>query len=236
MREQERRGRPTADEVQYDWALSTLADLTAGTTQTILPQTCATNSSWVQVTASVTAGHTYELTLTSHDDDYGADPTYTLFDDVALSGSAPPPPSGIVNGGFETGAFAPWTPSGQATSIVTTAHSGTYAAMLGSTSETNGNSSIAQTFTAPSGSSTVAFSYAVNCTDNVFYDWATATLKDNTTGTTKTILGKTCPSSFAWTHASASITAGHSYTITLTNHDDGTFDPTYTLYDDVSTQ
>ena len=30
-------------------------------------------------------GHTYMLTLTSHDDNYSADPTYTLFDDVTLN-------------------------------------------------------------------------------------------------------------------------------------------------------
>jgi serine protease len=40
---------------------------------------------WTNVTASVTAGHSYTLTLLSHDDNYGADPTYTLFDDVTLN-------------------------------------------------------------------------------------------------------------------------------------------------------
>ena len=34
---------------------------------------------------SVIAGHTYILTLTSHDDDKVGDPTYTLYDDVALA-------------------------------------------------------------------------------------------------------------------------------------------------------
>jgi len=33
----------------------------------------------------VTAGHAYALTLISHDDNYPSDPTYTLYDDVALS-------------------------------------------------------------------------------------------------------------------------------------------------------
>jgi serine protease len=36
------------------------------------------------VGGSVTPGHSYTLTLTSHDDNYGADPTYTYFDDVVL--------------------------------------------------------------------------------------------------------------------------------------------------------
>ena len=45
-------------------------------------------------------------------------------------------------------------------SISTSAHSGTYAGQAGSTSPTNGDSSIAQTFTAPSGSSSLTFWYA----------------------------------------------------------------------------
>ena len=65
----------------YDWAVVTLKDNTAGTTATLLPKTCTTNA-WTQVSGSVTAGHSYTLTLTSHDDNYGSDPTYTLFDDV----------------------------------------------------------------------------------------------------------------------------------------------------------
>jgi hypothetical protein len=39
------------------------------------------------VTGSITAGHSYTLTLTSHDDNYASDPTYTLYDDVTLTGS-----------------------------------------------------------------------------------------------------------------------------------------------------
>ncbi|HEX9057031.1 MAG TPA: hypothetical protein VF818_05810, partial [Ktedonobacterales bacterium] len=104
----------------------------------------------------------------------------------------PAPGSGITNGGFETGTFSGWTTGGAATSISTTAHSGSYAAMLGSTSPTNGDSSAAQTFTVPSGYSSLSFWYQVNCPDTVTYDWATATLKDNTTNTTTTPLGKTC--------------------------------------------
>jgi serine protease len=36
------------------------------------------------VSAPVTAGHVYTLTLVSHDDDYAGDPTYTLYDDVTV--------------------------------------------------------------------------------------------------------------------------------------------------------
>jgi hypothetical protein len=36
-------------------------------------------------TPSLAAGTSYTLTLTSHDDNYTADPTYTLYDDVTLN-------------------------------------------------------------------------------------------------------------------------------------------------------
>jgi hypothetical protein len=109
--------------------------------------------------------------------------------------------------------------------------------MVGSTSPTNGDSSISQTFTAPTGSTTLSFYYQVVCPDTVTYDWATATLVDNTSLTSTTVLGKTCTNTGAWVKASASVTAGHSYTLTLTSHDDNyAGDPTYTLFDDVVVQ
>jgi hypothetical protein len=146
---------------------------------------------------------------------------------------APPPSGGIVNGGFETGSFSSWTTGGQATSISTTAHSGSYSRMAGSTSPTNGDSTISQTFTAPSGASGLSVWYRVVCPDTVTYDWATITLKDNTTSTTTTMLGKTCTNTGTWVQASTSVIGGHSYTLTLLSHDDNyPSDPTYTLFDD----
>jgi hypothetical protein len=71
--------------VRYDWAVAKLKDNTAGTTATILRKTCINSGAWVQAIASVTAGHRYTLTLTSHDDNYPGDPTYTLYDDVSLT-------------------------------------------------------------------------------------------------------------------------------------------------------
>jgi hypothetical protein len=221
------------DTLTYDWATATLKDNGAGTTSTILAKVCTNNGTWVKVTAAVTGGRSYTLTLVSHDDNYTGDPTYTLYDDVQIDAPVSNP---IVNPGFETGTLSGWTSAGTA-SAVTGGHSGTYAARAGSTSPTSGDSSVAQTFTTPSGTSTLSFWYKVTCPDTLTYDWATATLKDNTTGTTSTVLPKVCVAAGAWTKVNAAIVAGHSYTLTLVSHDDNyPGDPTYTLYDDVSAQ
>ena len=224
------------DTVTYDWATGTLRDNTAGTTSTILGRVCTNNNTWVQVSASLTGGHSYTLTLISHDDNYPGDPTYTLYDDVAIGAAPPPPPTGIVNGGFETGNLSGWSSAGT-TAVVTGGRSGSYAARVGGTSPTNGDSNISQTFTAPAGSTKVSFWYKNICPDTVTYDWATATLHDNTAGTTSTILGRVCTNNNTWVQITATITAGRSYTLTLISHDDNyAGDPTYTLFDDVATQ
>ncbi|GAC1690913.1 MAG: hypothetical protein PVS3B3_13650 [Ktedonobacteraceae bacterium] len=141
--------------------------------------------------------------------------------------------SGIANGDFETGNLNSWTTNGT-TSISTTAHTGSFSAQVGGTSATNGDSSISQTFTAPSTASTLGFWYQVYCPDTVTTDWATATLKDNTVGTTTTILANTCTNNVTWVQVSANVTPADSYTLSLINHDNNNpGDPTYTLFDDV---
>ncbi|MEY9872014.1 hypothetical protein ABH931_001488 [Streptacidiphilus sp. MAP12-33] len=144
--------------------------------------------------------------------------------------------NGVLNGGFETGSFSNWTTTGVATVTTAAKHSGSYGAMLGSTNPST-TSTAAQTFTAPTGTTKLSFYYDVTCPDTVTYDWATVSLKNNTTGTTTTVLAKTCvnPTS-GWVLKSASIIAGDSYTLTLTNKDDNyPGDPTYTYYDDITT-
>jgi hypothetical protein len=229
------------DDLIYDWATATLHDNVTGTTTTLLARTCNTNNTWVQVTSSLTpnAGHSVTLTLVSHDDDYPADPTYTLYDDVEILGTSPPqpPPSGTVqNPGFETGSFSSWTTTGTS-AIVTTSHSGSYAARLGSSSPTNGDSTLSQTFTIPTGATRLSLWYNLYCPDAVRYDWATVTLTDNVTNTTVTMLARTCNTLATWTQISTTVTAGHSVTLKLVSHDDNyPGDATYTLFDDISVQ
>ena len=200
-------------------------------TATGLPAGLSINSSTGLISGTPTTAGTPNVTVTATDTtgtSGSASFTWTI-------GSSSGGGGGLTNGGFETGTFSGWTTSGAATSIVSSgAHSGTYAARAGSTSPTNGDSSITQTFTVPSGDGTLSFWYKITCPDTITYDWATATLKDSTTGTTTTVLAKTCATS-GWTEVSAPVVAGHSYTLTLTSHDDNyAGDPTYTLFDDVS--
>jgi len=47
-------------------------------------KTCSNTGAWQSASTGVIPGHSYTLTLVSHDDGYFADPTYTLYDDVTL--------------------------------------------------------------------------------------------------------------------------------------------------------
>jgi len=197
-----------------------------------LPNGLSINSSTGLITGTPTTANVYTTTVTATDTT-GANGSATFTWTINPSGGT----NVIVNGGFETGTFSGWTTSGAATSIVSSGqHSGNYAARAGSTSPTNGSSNIAQTFTA-TGGATLTFWYDVTCPDTVTYDWATATLRNVTTGHTTTILAKTCvnPTS-GWRQVNATLVSNDKYTLTLTSHDDNyPADPTYTLFDDVST-
>jgi hypothetical protein len=70
--------------VSHEWTIATLRDNGTGRTTAILPKMCVARSGWRQVSHTVTSGHSYTLTLTSHDGNRPADPAYTLFDDVAV--------------------------------------------------------------------------------------------------------------------------------------------------------
>jgi hypothetical protein len=141
---------------------------------------------------------------------------------------------GIVNGGFETGDLTGWTATG-AVSVVTRAHTGSYAARLGSPSP-SANSTLSQTFTVPAAGGHLIFWYAMTCNDKVKNDWFTVTITDGVTGAVSTVQVPVC-SKPGWTKVTANLSshAGHFVTVTFVNHDDGNPpDPSYTLVDDVS--
>jgi pro-kumamolisin-like protein len=325
------------DTLTYDWSLVQIKNGAGTVLATPLNKTCTNNNTWTQVSLSLATWPSQNVVLVflNHDDNYGADPTYTLFDDIALgtpandfSISANPTslsvaqgaggsstiftavtsgaaqtvalsvsgtPAGataslnptsvtagssstlsvnsgttaagtytltvtgtgtsathsatvsltirltgagsITNGGFETGTFSGWTTSGASESVVASPHSGTYAARLGSTAVTNGDSNMQQTITVPSGGGTLTFWYKSVCTDTVTYDWGLMQIK--TTGGTvlATPLNKTCDNTGAWVQVNYSLASLASQQIVLyfANRDDNyPGDPTYTLFDDIS--
>jgi len=176
-------------------------------------------------TVTLSAARTYTLTCTNSGGSGTAQTTINLA-----------PINSIINGGFESGNLNGWTTAGT-TARVTGGHSGTYAARTGSTAPTNGDSSVSQTFTASAGATQISFWYMIVCPDTVNYAWATATLRNNSTSVTSTVLAPVCTDTGLWQQVTAPVSAGTSYTLTLINHDDGlVVDPTYTLYDDVTLQ
>lgn len=221
------------DTVNFDWMYATLKDNTSGITlPNLVGKTCYNNGLWYPVSAPVTAGHSYTLTIVDHDDYYPTDPTYTFVDDVTLSATVS---GGFINGDFESGIATGWRSVGQVDNNYDH-YSGLLSAVVGSILyNTPEDSFISQTANAPAGATTLTFWYKAVCTDTVTYDWATATLKDNTVDTLTTVLPHTCTNNGQWVEVTARVVAGHSYTLTLFTHDDGwPGDPTYTLYDDVA--
>src|SRR5207245_2369103 len=120
--------------------------------------------------------------------------------------------------------------------VSTTAHSGTYAARLGSTSAVNGNSTLTQTVTVPAGSPTLSLWYQPHCPDTITYDQIQMQIR-STAGVTLATVLNVCSNSGAWTQATFNMSAYAGQTIVLwfNDHDDGyPTDPTYFLLDDVS--
>jgi hypothetical protein len=206
----------------------------AGTSVSFSPASIAapgSGSSTMTITVgATTVAGSYTITVT------GTGGTTSHSTSVSLTVTPSGGGGAVTNGGFETGSFSGWTATGVTAVNAAAKHSGSFGAQLGSTAPST-DSTVAQTFTLPSNASSLAFWYATTCPDAVTYDWATATVKDNVTGTTTTVLAKTCTTTAVWTQVTwnAAASAGHSVTLTVTNHDDNfSGDATFTYVDDVT--
>jgi hypothetical protein len=225
------------DTVTYDQIQAQIRSA-SGTTLATALNVCPTGTAWTQVTfdTSAYAGQTVVLWFNDHDDGYAGDPTYFLLDDVAVA-SYVPTANGVQNGGFETGSLASWSAGGAfVPRISTTAHTGGSSAQVGSTGAVNGNSTLTQTVTVPSGSSTLSFWYQPHCTDTLTYDQIQMQIR-NTSGATLATVLNVCPTTTAWTNVTFNTTAyaGQSVVLWVNDHDDGyAGDPTYFLVDDVT--
>ncbi len=210
---------------------------TAGATVATVLNVCELSNAWTSVTfdTSVFAGQNVVLWFNDHDDGYANDPTYFLLDDVAISAYVPTP-NVVQNAGFETGSLSPWSASGAFLPVVsTTAHSGSYSSQLGSTSAVNGNSTLTQTVTVPTGAPTLTFSYQPHCKDAITYDQIQMQVRSTSGATLATVLN-VCSNSGVWTQVSFDLTpyAGQTVVLWFNDHDDGVaVDPTYFLLDDV---
>jgi hypothetical protein len=225
------------DTITYDQEQVQIRNTSNNVLATLL-NTCSNTGTWTQLTQDLSAwkGTTVVLWFNSHDDNYPSDPTYTLFDDVAITAPQPPPPNVVANGGFETGNYSGWTTGGQSETVVASGHSGSYAARLGSTSPTNGDSTMQQTINVPTGSPALSFWYQPHCPDTLTYDQQQMQIRSTSNAVLATVLN-VCSNSGAWTQVTFSMSAyaGTSVVLWFNSHDDNyPSDPTYTLFDDIN--
>src|SRR6202022_2421421 len=120
------------------------------------------SSGWKQVTAAATAGHSVTLTLSSHDDNYAGDPTYTQYDSVTVTTSAPPSNDFSI-ASSPTGATV--TAGSSTTATVSTAvTSGSAATGSLSTGGAPGGGTSTITITGTEGSATHSATFALTVT------------------------------------------------------------------------
>jgi len=121
--------------------------------------------------------------------------------------------------------------------ITSPGHSGSYAALLGSSSAFNGDSTLTQTVTMPSGAPTLSFWYSPHCTGALASDQIQMQIRKTNGQPLATVLN-VCSNTGAWTLQTYSIPrkiAGHTVVLWFNVHDDGNAaTPTYALFDDVA--
>ncbi|HMA36129.1 MAG TPA: choice-of-anchor J domain-containing protein, partial [Chloroflexia bacterium] len=154
-------------------------------------------------------------------------PTNTPIPGPTNTPTPAPPPGTIQNGGFETGSVSSWTVDGSLPAPVastTQKHAGSYSALLGATSgnEPNGDSSLYQSFTVPSGGGTLSFWYRPTTADTISYDWQDAYLQ-NSSGSTVATLLHVASNTQVWTNVTYNLAsyAGQTMRIKFLVHEDG---------------
>jgi hypothetical protein len=227
------------DTLTYDQIQMQIQNTSGSVLATVL-NVCSNTGTWTSASydMSTYAGTSVVLWFNDHDDGYSTDPTYFFLDDVAIN-LYTPAPNVVQNSGFETGNFNGWTvatPSHAPVIVTSPVHGGSYAAQVGTTTPYNGNSTLTQTITVPTGSPTLTFWYQPHCPDTLTYDQIQMQIQ-NTAGTVLATVLNVCSNSGVWTQVTFDMTpyAGTSVVLWFNDHDDGyAGDATYFYLDDVS--
>ncbi|MEO5952879.1 MAG: exo-alpha-sialidase, partial [Chloroflexia bacterium] len=146
----------------------------------------------------------------------------------------------IVNGGFETGALAPWVVDGTSPAPVvrnTGAHSGTFAAFLGNDpgTEPTGNSSLYQTISVPATGGTLSYWWNGLTQDTITFDWQDAYVT-NSSGTILATIMHVASTTGGYINQTFNMApyAGQTVRIKFLVHQDGFGDVTNMYVDDVT--
>ena len=190
------------------------------------PITAGGSSALTITTGSSTPTGTFTVTVTGT----GTSATHTTTVSLTVNSAST---NLVTNGGFETGTFSGWTTGGISETIVTTAHSGSFAAELGaSTATRTGSSTMSQTITVPSGGATLTLWYQPHCAST---GRAQMVIR-STGGTLLATPLSVCSNSGAWTEVTSSLNsfAGQSIVLVFINNNGSSTAPSYTIFDDIS--
>jgi hypothetical protein len=173
----------------------------------------------------------------------GTPPTATRTSTSTRTLTPTPTPCGsglIMNDGFETGTLAPWVILGTNPPPVVSnvqVHSGTFSALLGTVSgtEPNGDGSMYQQITVPTGGGILSYWWLGGTTDTITFDWQDAYITNSSGGILATIQ-HTCSNTAGWQNVTYDMAAfsGQTIRIEFLVHQDGFGDDTYMYVDDAT--